>query len=158
MTGRVQCCETLYCLVLTSRMAHMQHGKLRSTTSVFLSAWVGFLACLMGCAHPAFASAAVPECPSTEATNTASDTPDSCCEHDKRSGAPEKSSQPLSCCPLNATLHKQTTASAIAIPPPLALAQVKGPSVPLFAAALEKPPHHLDSGREFLLQSRVLRI
>lgn len=136
----------------------MKESKLKSGTAVFLSAWLGFLACLLGCAHPAFASLAAAECPAGEATNAPSDAPSSCCEHHKRSGAPDKSSQPLSCCPLNATLHKQTTASAVAVRPPVALTQLTIPSVPLFAVAFEKPPHRLDSGREFLLQSRVLRI
>jgi hypothetical protein len=136
----------------------MRHSKLKSTTAIFLSAWLGFLACLMGCAHPAFASSAAAECSTSEVTNAPSDAPSSCCEHHKKSGAPGKRSQPLSCCPLNATLHKQTTASAVSVQPPVIIAQLTIPTVPLFAAAFEKPPHRLDSGREFLLQGRVLRI
>ena len=145
-------------VVLASRLAQMKQSKLKSATAMFLSAWLGFLACLLGCAHPAFASAATPECPTSEVTNAPSDAPSSCCEHHKRPGAPDKSSQPLSCCPLNATLHKQTTASAVAIQPPVVFAQIALPPAPLFTAFFERPPHHLDSGRDFLLQSRILRI
>src|SRR5271156_2574194 len=116
--------------------------KLKSTTAIFLSAWLGFLACLLGCA-PAFASPAVSECPTTEATNAATEAPSSCCEHHKRPGGrPDKSSQPLSCCPLNATLHKQTNASAVAVQPPaVAVVLITIPSLPPFSSVLENPPH-----------------
>jgi hypothetical protein len=137
----------------------MQQSKLQSTTAIFLSAWLGFLACLLGCARPAFASPAAPKCPISEATNDAREAPDSCCEHHKRPGAPEKNgAQPLSCCPLNATLHKQITASAAAVQRPVALARITIPSVSRSTTFFEDPAHHLESGRDLLLQSRVLRI
>src|SRR5262249_40816991 len=135
----------------------MQQSKLRSVMSIFLSAWLGFLACLMGCAHPAFAPP-TSKCPVGQATNVPSDAPNSCCEHHKRPGVPSKSgSTPLSCCPLNTTLHK-STASAAAVQPDVLLAHTALPSAPLSTTHFESPVHHLGSGRDVLLQSRVLRI
>jgi len=145
--------------VLPSRLMDMQQSKLRSTTSIFLSAWLGFLACLMGCAHTAFASTPTSKCLVGQATDVPSDAPNSCCEHHKRPGVPDKSgSQPLSCCPLHTTLHKQSTASGAAVQPPVLLAHIALPSVPLSTTLFEDLRHHLGSGRDLLLQSRVLRI
>src|SRR5882672_5724919 len=86
--------------------------RLRPMTATALSFWIGFLACVMGCAQPVFASARplleqATELQAAPAPNGHMADAESCCHHGRNSsGNSEKHqhTQTISCCPLDATL------------------------------------------------------
>src|SRR5215469_9182610 len=111
--------------------------RLRSVVSITLSCWLGFLACVLGCAQPAVAAplceqnqipAGRKSTPETAGSNAGDDA--ACCHRSRSSpGGPHQNNHSgLSCCPLDVTLiQKQDPASpfrsdtCIAVLPHLAL-------------------------------------
>jgi hypothetical protein len=140
---------------------------LRSATATGLALWLGFLACVLGCAQPVLAS--TPSDTQISQSRTAGNKADSkmggagsCCHHHHGNPYQNKQGvQTISCCPLDATLiQKQDLASAkIGHHYPVVLIVfVLNPSFRLSASngINAAPVGH--AGREVLLQTHVLRI
>jgi len=143
-------------------------NTLRPITATALALWLGFLACVLGCAPPVLAStssdaqiseprAAVSE---GDSARMVDDRP--CCHH--RHGAPDKNSQGLqtiSCCPLDATLiQKQDPLSSKSAHPFAAVLMlfVFNSSSGFSATNGISAPTVWHAGRDVLLQIHVLRI
>jgi hypothetical protein len=131
---------------------------LRLVISTVLSCWLGFLACVLGCAQPISAAASCGRTPVSELAAVASeksDGGDSCCHRKSKPSEP----QTVSCCPLDATLiQKQNPASPprsdyVAMLTLLTFSLSNQLSVG--SGLLATPPHE---GRDILLQIHVLRI
>jgi len=144
----------------------MKVRYLRPVLSIALACWFGFLACLLGCAEPAFA---IPLCESAQtpsghlapANGETGDRP--CCNHGRNSsGGPHRNQhKDASCCPLDATLTQRqdsgrpaNAAAHVAVLPFITL-----PSPNAFVTSSELPlPTIWRAGRDLLLQAHVLRI
>ena len=143
--------------------------RLKQMTASALSLWLGFLACVLGCAQPVFATV-----PSTQAQlselKAAANEDDSdrtagggsCCHHSSKT--PDENSQGTSnssCCHWDATLvQKQDPAPPLrtcfsVFVPPLVALHVSVP-LPRSSEGIEPVPWH--AGRDVLLQAHILRI
>lgn len=98
----------------------------RSLTANALSLWIGFLACVLGCAQPVLSSTKSAHAhlsePESAAPGDANGTVGSegpCCHHTRGSQKNKQPAQTISCCPLDATLlQKQDPSRISAIFPP----------------------------------------
>jgi hypothetical protein len=135
----------------------------RSLTATVLSLWLGFLACALGCAHPASASSL--RSSSVKANDTlcsddnTADGDSSCCTG-HGSSRPSQRHHSISCCPLDATLiQKHDASSLIANHVHLAVftSLTAHPSTPLWTP-VEGVPIVWVEGRDVLLQTHILRI
>jgi hypothetical protein len=141
-------------------------NALRPLTATVLALWLGFLACLLGCAQ---VPASAPSDTQISQSRAAGDEADSkmgdagsCCHHHHGTSDGNKQGlQTISCCPLDATLiQKQDPASQksdnhyavvlmmFVLNPPFRLSASDGINTP--------PIGH--TGRDVLLQAHVLRI
>jgi hypothetical protein len=143
--------------------------RLRSLTAAGLSFWLGFLACVLGCALPALGSETSPHAgvfalpiAANEDGNGEMADAGPCCHHGRGSSQKNKQgAQTVSCCPLDATLiQKQDPVSrlrghwAVAV----LLLLVFHPSFPLSAIKGKSAPTVWHAGRDVLLQTHILRI
>jgi hypothetical protein len=149
----------------------MRSTRTRTFGAAFLSAWLGFLACLMGCSPSAFGSpresASCPP-PANAVTTVAAHksaahkTSAPCCTHHGQSPAPgNRAPQKQSpyCCPMDATFQKQSQTPQFAIHLiAVGLATPLASAPPPAFAPLASDPHRIHSGRDVLLQSRILRV
>jgi hypothetical protein len=142
-------------------------NALRPVTAIVLAFWLGFLACLLGCAQPVLASTpsrtqiSQSRAVANEADSKIGDA-GSCCHHHQGTSDKNKQSLPTSsCCPLDATLiHKQDAASArggdsYAV---VMMLFVLSRSFRLSAFNRINTPAVCHAGRDVLLQAHVLRI
>jgi hypothetical protein len=143
-------------------------NALRPLTATVLALWLGFLACVLGCAQPILAS--TPSHTQISEPRKAVNGGDSdkivddrpCCHH--HHGAPDKNNQGLqtiSCCPLDATLiQKQDPVSSKSAHPFAAVLMlfVFNSSSGLSATNRISAPTVWHAGRDVLLQIHVLRI
>ena len=132
----------------------------QSLTATVLSLWLGFLACVLGCAHPV---SSTPRSASqvnasgvlcNDGDDADGDSP--CCTGH---GSSQKHHN-ISCCPLDATLiQKQDTSSQVIDHVHLAVFTllIFHPSIPLLTP-VERPPTARLEGRDILLQTHILRI
>lgn len=127
---------------------------------MLLAAWMGFLVCLLGCVPSTLAGQ---PCPISKAAKQCGKPSDSCPHHRKQPNNPCNSQNcppSAACCPAGIVVQKQppkpqlvplsSTAAA-----PAALIAVANASP---VGAPNGPPHLLNTGRDILLQSRILRI
>jgi hypothetical protein len=138
---------------------------LRSVTAAVLSLWLGVLACLLGCAMPAAASAkraaigqTVANCP-----EGGDDAGDSCCQHGRdSSGNPDKSSHHAkSCCPTETALAERKNApslQAVSVDLEWLLLPVADESSVVFVNAGAATPTLWCAGRDILRRVHVLRV
>ena len=143
-------------------------NALRPVTATALALWLGFLACILGCAQPILAS--IPSHTQISEPTTAASEDDSgkmvdagpCCHHHR--GASDKNNQGLqtiSCCPLDATLiQKQDPISPKCSHPYAAVLMLFAfnSSFRLTATNGINIPIVWQAGRDVLLQAHVLRI
>jgi hypothetical protein len=142
-------------------------NALRPVTATVLAFWLGFLACLLGCAQPVLASTPsrtqIFESRTTanEADSKMGDS-DACCHHHRGTSDGNKQGlQTISCCPLDATLiQKQDPGSAnsgntYAV---VLMLFVLNPLFRLSASNGINTPPVGHAGRDVLLQAHVLRI
>ena len=139
---------------------------LRPLTATVLALWLGFLACLLGCAQPVLASG--PSRTQILGPGTIANEADSkmgeagtCCHHHR--GTPDGNKpavQTISCCPLDATLIQKdpgTTNSGHHYAVVLMIF-VLNPSFRLSASNGINAPPVGHAGRDVLLQTHILRI
>jgi hypothetical protein len=140
---------------------------LRHLTATVLALWLGFLACVLGCAQPVLAST-----PSRiqiiESKTTANEVDSkignagSCCHHHHGTSDGNKPGvQTISCCPLDATLIQKQDAGAANSGHHSAVVLmifVLNPSFRLSASNGINTPPVGHAGRDVLLQTHVLRI
>jgi len=142
-------------------------NALRPLTATVLALWLGFMACLLGCAQPILASA--PSGSQMSQSSSAANDADSkmgdvgpCCHHHHGTSDGNKQGvQTISCCPLDATLiQKQDPSSpksdhhyAVVL-----MMLVLNPSFRLSATDGINTPPIGHAGRDVLLQAHVLRI
>ena len=139
---------------------------LRHLTATVLALWLGFLACLLGCAQPVLASTSsrteIFESRTTtnEADSKMGDAGSCCHHHHGTSDGNKQSVQTISCCPLDATLiQKQDPAAANGHHYAAVLVIfVLNPSFRLSASNGINTPPVGHAGRDVLLQTHVLRI
>ena len=131
----------------------------RSAYSIGISCWIGFLACIFGCALPLPSAASICE-RSAKSEPAAQNSDLACCHHTNKSGSQKHSPNDGSCCSLNATFtHKQSlNASAdrdlrVAVLSPLTVTVAS--AIPL---SLAPAPNLSHTGRDILLQVHVLRL
>jgi hypothetical protein len=148
---------------------HVNALRLRSLAATVLSSWLGFLACVLGCAQPVSASAPSTvtqvlvgkTAPKQEADGKMAEA-GPCCHHGHGASGKNKQGSPsVSCCPLDATLmQKQTPVSPLrGYPFVVALMFLVGsPSFQLSAGKRTNAPTGWHRGRDVLLQVHVLRI
>jgi len=142
-------------------------NALRPLTATVLASWLGFLACVLGCAQPVLASG-----PShtqiVESKTTANEADSkmgdagSCCHHQHGTSDGNKPGvQTISCCPLDATLiQKQDPGAAngghhYAV---VLMIIVLNPSFRLSASDGINTPPVGHAGRDVLLKTHILRI
>jgi hypothetical protein len=137
-------------------------------TATLLAFWLGFLACVLGCARPVLAS--TPSGPQISEASAAATQADSdkmadagpCCHHHQGTSDKNKQGlQTISCCPLDATLiQKQDPASSKSGHPyaVVLILFVLNPSLRLSARHDINAPTVCHAGRDVLLQAHVLRI
>ena len=143
--------------------------RVRSLTATVLSIWLGFLACVLGCALPAVGSET--SSPARVFTSDTAANEDSngkmadagpCCHHGHGTSQKNKpGAQTVSCCPLDATLiQKQDPVSRLRGHWSVAvlLLLVFHPSFPLSASNGNNAPTVWHAGRDVLLQTHILRI
>src|ERR1700733_1871573 len=94
-------------------------NALRPLTATVLAVWLGFLACLLGCAQPVLASTpsgsqiSQSRAAGNEADSKMGDAGSCCHHHHGTSDRNKQGLQTISCCPLDATLiQKQDPGSA----------------------------------------------
>jgi hypothetical protein len=140
---------------------------LRPLTATVLALWLGFLACLLGCAQPVLASrpsrTQIVESKTTanEADGKIGDAGACCHHHHGSSDGNKPGVQTISCCPLGATLiQKQDPGSvnnghhdAVVL-----MIFVLNPSFRLSAGKGINTPPIGHAGRDVLLQTHILRI
>ena len=140
---------------------------LRPLTASVLALWLGFLACLLGCARPILASTPSRtelvefRTPANEADGKMDEAGSCCHHHHGTSDGNTPGVQTISCCPLDATLiQRQDLGSAnsghhYAV---VLMIFVLNPSFRLSASngINTQPVGH--AGRDVLLQTHVLRI
>jgi hypothetical protein len=142
-------------------------NTLRSVTATVLAFWLGFLACVLGCAQPVLASTPSgtqifqSRAAASEADSKMDDA-GSCCHHHRGASDNNKQGlQTISCCPLDATLiQKQDLASAKSgnLYAVVLMLLVLNPSFRLSASSGINAPTIWHAGRDVLLQAHVLRI
>jgi hypothetical protein len=153
------------CYNRSRRLMHLLRP--RPLTAAALSLWIGFLACVLGCAQPVLASpkpmhAQFSE-PESAARGDAGGTISSeglCCHHSRGSQKDKQPVQSVSCCSLDATLLQKQDAVSLSRTPfvaPVTLL-LSHPALPLCAAREIDAPHLAHTGRDLLLQTRLLRI
>jgi hypothetical protein len=140
---------------------------LRPLTATLLAFWLGFLACLLGCAQTVLASTpsrtriSQSRAVANEADSKMDDAGSCCRYHHGTSDKNKQGLQTVSCCPLDATLiQKQDAASArggdsYAV---VLMLFVLSPSFRLSAFNGINTPFVCHAGRDVLLQAHVLRI
>jgi hypothetical protein len=140
---------------------------LRQLTATILASWLGFLACVLGCAQPILAftpsRTQIVESKTTanEADSKIGDAGSCCHHHHGNSDGNKPGVQTISCCPLDATLiQKQDPGSAnsgyhYAI---VLMIFVVNPSLRLSASNGMNTPPVGHAGRDVLLQTHILRI
>jgi hypothetical protein len=146
----------------------MRAMHLRPVTATVLSFWLGFLACVLGCARPGLASTPSSPTQISESRVAASEgssgqmaDAEPCCHHSH--GASQKNNQgakAVSCCPLDATLiQKQDPVSAVSAHSYVAVLTlfVFHPSFQL-SASNGNATNVWHAGRDVLLQTHILRI
>lgn len=142
--------------------------RLRLLTATALSLWIGFLACVLGCAQPVLSSTkpaqiqlSEPESAAPADANGTVSTEGPCCHHSRETQKDKQHVQTISCCPLDATLlQKQDPVSlsrtsffvAVAVLP------LFHPSLQLSAGTEINTSPLAHTGRDILLQARLLRI
>ena len=143
-------------------------NALRPVTATGIALWLGFLACVLGCAQPILAS--TPSHTQISEPRVAAHEGDSgkvvdagpCCHHHRRApGKNDRSLQNISGCPLDATLiQKQDPASSKSSHPYAAVLTlfVFNSSFRLSATNGINVPTVCHAGRGVLLQAHVLRI
>jgi hypothetical protein len=149
----------------------------RAVLAAGLSLWLAVLACLMGCAIPAFASSsanqpAVAHAFSSHESPAPSSEPDMMadmpnCPHHSGTNLPSKPNAPkpahsggMSCCPVEVTVAAKPHMATLHIALPshsFLLADFSPASVQVFRSA-EFAPILEHSGRDTLLQTQLLRI
>jgi len=140
----------------------------RSLTATTLSLWIGLLACVLGCAQPVLSStkpahARLSE-PESAARGDADRTVGSegpCCHHTRGSQKNKQPAQTISCCPLDATLlQKQDPVSHLRDFSSVLIFTLLqfGSSLELLARTAASGPPLVHTGRDLLLQTRLLRI
>jgi hypothetical protein len=142
-------------------------NALRPLTATVLALWLGFLACLLGCAQPVLASApsdnqiSQSRAAGHDADSKMGDAGSCCHHHHGTSDGNKQGVQTISCCPLDATLiQKQDPSSpksdhhyAVVL-----MILVLNPSFRLSASDGINTPSVCHAGRDVLLQAHVLRI
>jgi hypothetical protein len=142
-------------------------NALRHLTATLLAFWLGFLACLLGCAQPVLATT-----PSHteifESRTTANeadskmDDAGSCCHHHRgTSDGSKQGVQTISCCPLDATLIQKQDPGSVNSGQHYAVVLmifVVNPSFRLSASNGINTPPVGHAGRDVLLQTHILRI
>lgn len=147
----------------------MNTVRLRSLTATVLSFWLGFLACVLGCALPALGSDTssharvfTPDTAANEDSNGKMTDAGPCCHHGHGTSQKNKpGAQMVSCCPLDATLmQKQDPVSRLRAHWSVAvlLLLAVDPSFPLSATKGQDAPTVWHAGRDVLLQIHILRI
>jgi hypothetical protein len=143
-------------------------NALRPVTATVLAFWLGFLACVLGCAQPVLAS--TPSGTQVSEASTATTEADSdkmtdagpCCHHHQGTSDKNKQGlQTISCCPLDATLTQKQDPASSKIGHPYAVVLilfVLNPPFRLSAGDGINTPTFYHSGRDVLLQAHVLRI
>jgi hypothetical protein len=141
---------------------------LRSLTGTALSIWLGFLACVLGCAQPTVAAELCPTARQTSLRSSPFANPvdnygGTCCHHQrgssKNSGDKQQSS--VSCCPLDATvIQKQSLSSPSPVSVHIAITALPVFDRSAYSLSTDRigQPPLWQSGRDVLLQVRVLRI
>jgi hypothetical protein len=142
-------------------------NTLRPLTATVLAFWLGFLACVLGCAQPILTSTPSrtqivgSRTPANEADIKMGDAGPCCHHHPETSDGNKPGVQTISCCPLDATLiQKQDPAAAdsghhYAV---VLMIFVVNPSFRLSARNGVNTPPVGHAGRDVLLQTHVLRI
>jgi hypothetical protein len=140
---------------------------LRHLTATVLALWLGFLACLLGCAPPVLASTPsrteISESRTTahEADSKMGDAGSCCHHHHGTSDGNKPGVQTISCCPLDATLIQKQDPGATNSDHHYAVVLmifVVNPSFRLSASNGINAPPVGHAGRDVLLQTHVLRI
>jgi hypothetical protein len=135
----------------------------RSMAAVALSLWMGALACLMGCALPVSASSrqqatglqAKANC---DANSNPGET-EPCCHHGSSSSKKTKHDNRISCCVSDATVIQKQDPVSISRAESVAFVVVMfRPSIQLNATRSDNPSSVWQTGRDVLLQARILRI
>ena len=143
--------------------------RLRSWMATGLSLWLGFLACVLGCAPPVLGSETSSHSgvfalnpAANEDGNGEMGDAGPCCHHGRGASPKNKPvAQTVSCCPLDASLmQKQDPVSRLRGQWSVAvlLLLVFHPSFPLSASHRENSPTVWHAGRDVLLQTHILRI
>jgi hypothetical protein len=137
--------------------------------AIALSLWLGFLACILGCAQPVSASALSTPARISERKTVTNELHNDwmadtgpCCHHSrKRSEKHQQDATTVSCCPLDATLiQKQdpTPPSRIFFLVFVSALLVLATAVPFSASTDTEAPTPWRAGRDILLQAHILRI
>jgi hypothetical protein len=135
----------------------------RSMAGVALSLWMGALACLMGCALPVSASShqqatglqAKANC---DANSNLGET-EPCCHHGSSSSKKTKHDNQIACCVSDATvIQKQDPVSISRAESVAFVVVVFHPSIQLTATWRDNTSSVWQTGRDVLLQARILRI
>ena len=147
---------------------HSTMNPLRPVTATALALWLGFLACVLGCAQPVLiltpshTRISEPRAAANEDDDDKMVDAGPCCHHHR--GASDKNNQGLqtiSCCRLDATLiQKQDPVSSRSAHPYAAVLVlfVFNSSFRLSAPRGTDAPTVWHTGRDVLLQAHVLRI
>jgi hypothetical protein len=154
------------CYNRNRRLMHLLRP--RPLTAAALSLWIGFLACVLGCAQPVLASPKPTQAqfsePESAARGDAGGTISSegpCCHHSRGSQKDKQPVQSVSCCPLDATLLQKQDAVSLSRTSLFVAAVtllLSHPVLTLCAAREIDAPHLAHTGRDLLLQTRLLRI
>jgi hypothetical protein len=139
-------------------------NSLRSVVAAGVSLWIGVLACVMGCALPAVANVSGPQ---SEASPMAG--MENCPHHSvgKVPGKPADGKSPggsmpgrMSCCPPEVTVAPKSrySAPAIVVVASFVVASPLQLSASWLSSFVEFVPPVIHSGRDTLLQTRLLRI
>jgi hypothetical protein len=140
---------------------------LRHLTATVLALWLGFLACLLGCAQPVLASTSsrteIFESRTTtnEADSKMGDAGSCCHHHHGTSDGNKPGVQTISCCPLDATLIQKQDPGAANSGHDYAVVLmifVLNPSFRLSVSNGINTPPVGQAGRDVLLQTHILRI
>jgi hypothetical protein len=156
-------------LIQSERYSRMNAMRLRSWMATGLSLWLGFLACVLGCAQPVLGSETSSHTrvfalnpAANEGGNGEMGDAGPCCHHGRGASSKKKPvAQTVSCCLLDAALmQKQDPVSRLRGHWPVAvlLLSVFQPSFPLSASHREDAPTVWHAGRDVLLQTHILRI
>ena len=156
-------------LIQSDRYSLMNGLRLQSLMATGLSLWLGFLACVLGCAQPVLGSETSSHTgvfalnpAANEDGNGEMGDAGPCCHHGRGASSNNKPvAQTVSCCPLDATLmQKQDPVSRLRghWSVVVFLLLVFHSSFPLSASDRENAPTVWHAGRDVLLQTHILRI